>query len=223
MPAPAAATARPAPLPRRFFSRSSEVVARALLGKQLWCGDRAGLIVETEAYLGPQDLASHARFGKTARSAIMFGPGGVAYVYLIYGMYDMFNVVTGKDGQGQAVLVRAVAPIREGGGAGDAGDARAGRGPGKLTRALGITRRAHNGIDLTRSAELFVARGTEVPARRVARGPRIGVAYAGAWAAEPLRFWIDGHPAVSRHPRAGAGTGAGVSRGRRAGRSAGVP
>src|SRR5262245_40154159 len=99
-------------LSRRFFSRPSEVVARALLGKVLVCGTRAGTVVETEAYLGPDDKASHARFGPTARNAVMFGPGGVSYVYLIYGMYDMFNVVTGRDGEGQAVLVRAAFPAR---------------------------------------------------------------------------------------------------------------
>jgi DNA-3-methyladenine glycosylase len=179
-------------LSQRFFAPGSEAVARALLGKTLVCGERAGVIVETEAYLGPDDLASHARFGKTERNAVMFGPGGVAYVYLIYGMYDMFNVVTGPAERAQAVLVRALEPAR-----GLDGGAAAARGPGKLTRALGISRR-HNGIDLTRSGELYLAPGLRVAADRIARGPRIGVDYAGGWARAPLRFWIDGHPAVSR-------------------------
>lgn len=179
-------------LTQRFFARPSDAVARALLGKTLVCGDRAGVIVETEAYLGADDLASHARFGKTERNAVMFGPGGVAYVYLIYGMYDMFNVVTGPDGRAQAVLVRALEPAR-----GVRGGAAAARGPGKLTRALGISRR-HNGTDLTRSADLFVAGGARVAPERIACGPRIGVDYAGTWASAPLRFWIDGHPSVSR-------------------------
>jgi DNA-3-methyladenine glycosylase len=179
-------------LTQRFFARRSDAVARALLGKTLVCGDRAGVIVETEAYLGPDDLASHARFGKTERNAVMFGPGGVAYVYLIYGMYDMFNVVTGPDGRAEAVLVRALEPAR-----GLTGGAAAARGPGKLTRALGISRR-HNGTDLVRSDDLFLAGGARVAPERIACGPRIGVDYAGDWAAAPLRFWIEGHPAVSR-------------------------
>ncbi|HEU5058126.1 MAG TPA: DNA-3-methyladenine glycosylase [Kofleriaceae bacterium] len=179
-------------LTQRFFARRSDAVARALLGKTLVCGDRAGVIVETEAYLGPDDLASHARFGKTERNAVMFGPGGVAYVYLIYGMYDMFNVVTGPEGRAEAVLVRALEPAR-----GVAGGAAAARGPGKLTRALGISRR-HNGTDLVRSDDLFLAGGARVAPDRIACGPRIGVDYAGQWADAPLRFWIEGHPAVSR-------------------------
>jgi DNA-3-methyladenine glycosylase len=183
----------PARLTQRFFARRSDAVARALIGKTLVCGDRAGVIVETEAYLGPADLASHARFGKTERNAVMFGPGGVAYVYLIYGMYDMFNVVTGPPGRAEAVLVRALEPAR-----GISGGAAAARGPGKLTRALGISRRKHNGTDLVRSADLFLAAGAPVSRARIASGPRIGVDYAGDWAQAPLRFWLDGHPSVSR-------------------------
>jgi DNA-3-methyladenine glycosylase len=180
-------------LSRRFFTRSSEVVARALLGKVLVCGRRAGMVVETEAYLGPDDKASHARFGPTSRNAVMFGPGGVSYVYLIYGMYDMFNVVTGRDGEGQAVLVRAALPAR-----GIDGGPGAAAGPGKLCRAFGISRARHHGVDLTASSDLFLAPGARVATERVARGPRVGVDYAGEWAAAPLRFWLDGHPAVSR-------------------------
>lgn len=180
-------------LSRRFFARRADVVARALLGQVLVVGERAGVIVETEAYLGPDDLASHARFGLTSRNAVMFGPGGVSYVYLIYGMYDMFNVVSGRDGEPSAVLVRAAEPVR-----GVDGGPKAARGPGKLTRALGITRARHHGLDLTASRDIYLARGAAVSATRVARGPRVGVDYAGTWAAAPLRFWVDGHPAVSR-------------------------
>lgn len=193
-------------LSRRFFERPSEVVAPALLGQLLVCGDRAGMIVETEAYLGADDRASHARFGKTRRNAVMFGPGGIAYVYLCYGVYDLFNVVTGPDGEAQAVLIRALAPL---GTLGD--DDRVARGPGKLTRALGITR-ADTGVDLTRDPRLFIAAGRAAAA--VEAGPRVGIDYAGAWADEPLRFWVPGHAAVSRRPgrraprgeRSGAGT-----------------
>lgn len=172
------------PLSRRFYSRPNDELAPALLGKRLVCGDRVGQIVETEAYLGPDDQASHARFGKTDRNAVMFGPCGIAYVYFIYGMYDMFNIVGREHG---AVLVRALAI---------ADDHRIAAGPGKLTRALGITVAAHNGVDLTESRELFVADGRRPGA--IATGPRVGVDYAGGWAARPLRFWIEGHPAVSK-------------------------
>jgi len=176
-------------LPAAFFARRAPLVARALIGCALIHGDRAGIIVETEAYLGPEDRASHARFGATARTAVMFGPGGVSYVYLCYGIHRMFNVVTGADGDGEAVLIRAIAPL-----VGLAADPAVGRGPGKVTRALGLEL-AHTGRDLSRGP-LFVAAALAPP--RIARGPRIGVEYAGAWAARPLRYWWRDHPAVSR-------------------------
>lgn len=181
-------------LGRRFYARPADVVARALLGKVLVCGDRAGRIVETEAYVGPHDAAAHSRHGITERNRVMWGPGGFAYVYFIYGMYDMFNVVTGKPGEGQAVLVRALEPLE-----GLPADPAVARGPGKLTRALGITRAAHDQVDLTRSSELFIARGRAPAGDRVGVGPRVGIAYAGDWAAAHLRFWVEGSPSVSRH------------------------
>jgi DNA-3-methyladenine glycosylase len=146
-------------------------------------------VVEAEAYLGSQDLASHARFGPTRRTSVMFGPGGVSYVYLCYGIHQMFNIVTGRDGEGQAVLIRAIAPYL-----GLPDDASIGRGPGKVTQALGLDRR-HDRRDLA-NGDLFVAAAVAPP--RIARGPRIGVAYAGAWASRPLRFWWRDHAAVSR-------------------------
>jgi DNA-3-methyladenine glycosylase len=179
-------------LSERFFSQSSEALARGLLGKTLVHGDRAGIIVETEAYLGPEDLASHARFSSAGRNRIMFGPGGVAYVYLCYGVHEMLNVVSGLPGQPGAVLLRALEP-----GPGLPLDAAVARGPGKLTCALGIGR-VHNGIDLRCHESLFIAEGRRVRPADIAAGPRIGVAYAGAWAEAPLRFWIEGHPSVSR-------------------------
>ena len=180
------------PLTRRFFSRPAEEVARRLIGKMLVAGQRAGMIVETEAYVGPHDLACHARFGRTKRNAVMWGPAGFSYVYLIYGMYDMFNVVTGPPDDGQAVLIRAIAP---GPGLGDSHKRTS--GPGKLCRALDIDR-SHSGIDLTRGGELYVGSGRRIAPDQIACGPRIGIDYAGSWAHEPLRFWLDGHPAVSR-------------------------
>lgn len=186
----------PRRLSARFFRQPPEALARALLGKTLVHAGRSGTIVETEAYLGPEDLASHARSGPTARNQVMFGPGGVAYVYLCYGIHEMFNVVSGRDGEPGAVLVRALAP-----GPGLGSDPAVARGPGKLTRALGLSR-AHNGVDLSSDARVFIAGGRRVRDPDVTTGPRIGVAYAGAWAEAPLRFWVAGHPAVSRQPRA---------------------
>jgi DNA-3-methyladenine glycosylase len=179
-------------LPAAFFADGAASVARRLVGCALVHGERAGIIVETEAYLGPEDLASHARFGSTRRNAVMFGPGGVAYVYLCYGIHEMFNIVTGPTGDGQAVLIRAIAPHL-----GLPDDPAIGRGPGKVTRALGIDRR-HDRRDLA-VGDLFVASAPATgSAPRIARGPRVGIDYAGAWAARPLRFWWRDHPAVSR-------------------------
>jgi DNA-3-methyladenine glycosylase len=185
------------PLPRRFFARPTEVVAPELIGKLLvraaaGVAVRSARIVEVEAYLGPRDLASHARRGPTPRAAIMFGPPGHLYVYLIYGMYHCMNVVCEPDGQAGAVLIRAAEPLL-----GDqASDPRACAGPGKLCRSMGITL-ADKGLDLTSAASgLFVATDG-APAPSLARSTRIGVDYAGDWAARPLRFYIPGHPSVS--------------------------
>jgi DNA-3-methyladenine glycosylase len=187
-------------LPASFFRRDASEVARELIGCALVHRGRAGVIVETEAYLGPEDRASHARFGPTGRTEVMFGPGGVAYVYLCYGIHQLFNIITGQAGQPQAVLIRAIAPHL-----GLPDDPAVGRGPGKLTDALGIDRR-HDRRDLARGA-LFVARARAPEAAGagepppIAIGPRIGVDYAGACAARPLRYWWRDHPAVSRSPR----------------------
>jgi DNA-3-methyladenine glycosylase len=185
---------RAARLPRAFYQDDPATVARGLLGCALVHGERAGLVVETEAYLGPADQASHARFGNgkpTGRNAVMFGAGGVAYVYLCYGVHEMFNVVTGLHGEPGAVLVRAIAPL-----SGLPDDPAVGRGPGKVTRALGLHRR-HTGLPLD-GDELFLAATAQQGRLPVVRGPRVGVAYAGAWAARLLRFAVAGHPSVSR-------------------------
>lgn len=178
----------------RFYKRPADVLARALLGKRLVHGERSGIIVETEAYLGPDDRASHARFGITERNRVMFGPGGVSYVYLCYGVHEMFNIVSGRDGDAGAVLIRALALDTA---HGHGSDPSVARGPGKLTRALDITR-AQNGLDLTQHPSLYVTRGVGVRPEKIGVGPRIGVDYAGPWALEPLRFYIIDHPAVSR-------------------------
>ncbi|MDP1920992.1 MAG: DNA-3-methyladenine glycosylase [Myxococcales bacterium] len=177
------------PLPRGFAARDTVEVARALLG-QLLVHEvdgvaRVGRIVETEAYLGPHDLACHSSKGRTARTEVMFGPPGYAYVFLVYGMHHCVNVVTG---QGAAVLIRAVEPL-EGFGAGARGD-----GPGRLTRSMGITR-AQQGLPLDLKP-LFLARGRSVS--RIGRSARIGVDFAGSWARRQLRFFDAQSPHVSQ-------------------------
>lgn len=184
--------------PRAFFEQDPLIVARELLGMRLvhrtGAGERVGRIVEVEAYRGEEDQACHAAPGPTGRNAPMYGPAGHAYVYLIYGMYDMFNVVTWPEGMPSAVLVRAVEPL--------SGIDRPTNGPGKLTRAMGITREL-NRVDLL-GERLFVTAGEPVPEGLVERSPRIGVDYAGEWAARPWRFSVQGCPHVSRRPRSPA-------------------
>lgn len=186
--------------------------------------------MEVEAYAGPEDRASHARFGPTARNAVMAGPPGIAYVYLVYGMYDCLNVVTGPDGAASAVLIRAVEPlagvdamraarsavadrrrrVRDGGGAPAAGarlartpDRSLASGPGLVGACFGVDP-GWSGTDLCDpSSPLRLERDPDVPSGDaplvIGRGPRVGIGYAGpAWATRPWRFWIDGHPSVSR-------------------------
>jgi DNA-3-methyladenine glycosylase len=189
-------------LGRDFYERPTTTVARELLG-QLLVRSRVerppqiARIVEVEAYLGERDAASHARRGPTPRAAIMFGPPGFLYVYLIYGMHHCMNFVTETDGVAGAVLIRAAAPVAGfDDGAPRATDSR-GRpltGPGKLCAALAITRTL-NGHDLTGARELFVADDGS-PAPRRARSARIGVDYAGAWASRKLRFFDARSPYV---------------------------
>jgi DNA-3-methyladenine glycosylase len=192
--------------------------------------------VEVEAYGGPEDRASHARFGSTARNAVMAGPAGIAYVYLVYGMYDCLNVVTGSDGIASAVLIRAVEPlvgvdamrasrlavagrrraVREG--AREPGvqarlagtpDRRLASGPGLVGACFGVDP-GWTGMDLCDPASPLrlerdpaapggAAPGGADPAVAIASGPRIGIGYAGEpWTSRPWRFWIEGHPSVSR-------------------------
>jgi DNA-3-methyladenine glycosylase len=175
-------------------------VAPDLLGMRLHSAiagvECTATIVETEAYLGREDRASHARAGLTARTRPMFGPPGRAYVYLVYGMHWCFNVVTENDGTPGAVLVRAVAP-EDRGAAG-----RAGAGPALVCRLLGIDG-THDGADLTGGPPLWLEdagpAGDDRRDIRVVCGPRVGVGYAGEpWASLPYRFGVAGHPALSR-------------------------
>nr|WP_298416144.1 DNA-3-methyladenine glycosylase [uncultured Halomonas sp.] len=174
------------PLTQGFYARPTLEVARDLLGRHLvrvYGNERlVGRIVETEAYGGTEDSASHAARGLTPRSAPMFGRPGHAYVYLIYGIHDMFNLVTESSGRAGAVLLRAIVPVT--------GEAtmlarRSGKngrnlanGPGKLTQAMGITVAEFNRHDLCLGKHLWLAQGTPVEDRNVITGPRVGIPYA---------------------------------------------
>ncbi|MCZ7571502.1 MAG: DNA-3-methyladenine glycosylase [Ardenticatenaceae bacterium] len=190
----------PTPLPRSFYSRPTLAVARDLLGavlvRRLPDGtDLRGRIVETEAYVGPEDSASHAHRGRnTQRTAVMFGPAGVAYIYFTYGMHHMLNVVTEDEGFPAAVLIRALEPLdgielmraRRG----DRPVRELTNGPAKLCQAMDIDR-SLNGHDLTLGPPLWIAPGAPIPDSAVARTPRVGIGYAEAPDREALwRFLV---------------------------------
>ena len=189
------------PLPVSFYARPAETVAPELIGKLIvrrlpGQADRVARLVEVEAYLGERDAASHARRGPTPRAAIMFGPPGRLYVYLIYGMHHCMNVVCESKGIAGAVLLRAAEPLR-GFDLSEAGrlGARVLSGPGKLCLGMEITR-ANNGAMLRRAAGFYVADDQSAPPP-VASSARVGVDYAGQWAAAPLRFYAQGSTYVS--------------------------
>jgi DNA-3-methyladenine glycosylase len=185
-----------------WFDRPAAEVAPDLLGRVLVHdapqGRVAGRIVEVEAYQGPEDLAAHSSRGRTERNAVMFGATGRLYVYLIYGMHHCANVVCGPGSKPEAVLLRAAEIIqgvelaRER--RGPVPDERLAAGPGNLGASFGLTR-AHNGLDLT-DGPVWLADG--LAASTVARSARVGVAYAGDWAAAPLRFFLPDDPYRSR-------------------------
>lgn len=192
------------PLPQDFYDRDTEHVARDLLGAVLECRTRegvaAGRIVETEAYVGEHDLACHAAAGRTQRTAPLYGPPGIAYVYFIYGMYWCVNAVTRAENAPSAVLIRALEPL-----VGlDLMHARRptarrivdlANGPGKLCLALGITR-DHNWHPLQRPP-LLIRRGEVVADSNVTITPRIGISKSADW---PLRWFVSDSAFVSRTP-----------------------
>lgn len=196
-----------------MLARGAVEVARDLVGALVvadagTADEVRACIVEVEAYLGQEDPASHAFRGPTPRAAIMFGRAGHLYVYVSYGMHHCANVVCGPDGTAAAVLLRAAAVttgepvVRARRGPTAASSDRLLSGPGNLCRGLGIAT-SDNGSDLCRPGRVHLEmRSGEVP---VASGPRVGITRG---AALPLRFWWSGHPAVSRAPRTGKGTGA---------------
>jgi DNA-3-methyladenine glycosylase len=194
-------------LPREFYTRPDVLaVARDLLGKKLVVPGRngqrvSGIIVETEAYRGPEDRASHAWNGRrTQRTETMYGAGGSAYVYFVYGMYNQFNVVTNMEDIPHAVLVRALEPSE---GLAVMRRRRRGRseyeltsGPGRLCLAMGIDCKLDK-ADLL-GDRVWLEDGMAISPRRIARGPRIGIDYAEKWIDKPWRFWVKDNPFVSR-------------------------
>lgn len=185
------------PLGKKFFNQPTVDLAKALLGKYLVYGDLRGIIVETEAYLFNNDPGCHASRGMTARNAPMFKSAGYIYVYLIYGMHHCINIVSGKEGEGEAVLIRALEPV--------SGIAKMQRrrntrklenlcnGPGKLTQAFGITKK-HNNLSLLKGP-LFVFDSKVKP--DICAGTRIGLS---AGKDLELRFYIRGNRFVSTFP-----------------------
>jgi DNA-3-methyladenine glycosylase len=189
-------------LPRAFYERETEIVAREMLGTVLECetrdGTASGIIVETEAYLGEHDLACHAAVGRTARTEPLYGPPGTSYVYFIYGMYWCFNAVTRAEGLPSAVLVRGLEPLS----GIDLMRKRRSRiskevdltnGPGKLCTALGI-----DGSMSARSLQrkpLVIREGVPIPDEKVEVTTRIGITKSADW---PLRWIVKGNRYVSR-------------------------
>lgn len=189
-------------LKQKFFKQKTETVAQQLLGKYLVrkIGKKhlGGMIVETEAYVGPHDLACHASSGKTERTKVMFEPAGTWYVYMIYGMYFCLNIVTEAKDYPSAVLIRALEPdinLRL-----TTYDLRLlSNGPGKLCRALKIDKKLNCSSAVGKSAKLFIEdKGVKIPKSRIVKTKRIGVDYAGNWKDKKLRFYIKGNKFVSK-------------------------
>jgi DNA-3-methyladenine glycosylase len=172
-------------LDRAFYARPAVTVARALLGKVLTHGSAFGRIVETEAYLGVDDAAAHSARGITPRTRVIFGPPGFAYIYFIYGMYYCLNIVAESEGSAGCVLIRALEPL--------SGMSQASNGPGKLTRAMGITLE-QNGSDLV-DGPIAVFRPLRAERFEIATSPRIGITKSPDL---PLRFYIAGNRFVSK-------------------------
>lgn len=190
-----------------FFNRPTKLVAQELLGKVLVHkseeGVFTGMVVETEAYIGPHDLASHASRGKTARNEIMFAKAGSWYIYMIYGCHYCLNIVTEKEGYPAAVLIRALQPLQ---GIDLMKKNRSNQkleslasGPGKLCQAFGIDKRLNHSSATNKGAFLFVAdEGIQIPSKSIIRASRIGVDYAGIWKEKKLRFYVQDNTFVSK-------------------------
>jgi DNA-3-methyladenine glycosylase len=190
-------------LPRSFYIRPTLTIARELIGAHLvriLDGVKlVGIITETEAYIGEEDLACHAKAGLTARTAPMYGPPGYAYVYFTYGNHWMLNAVTEREGFPAAVLIRAIQPVE---GIEIMMKRRKGRdllGPGKLTQALGITK-SQNQVDLTKAnASLWIKAGQFIPDKNVTIGPRVGLNKTPEpWLSKPWRFLVKDINVIAR-------------------------
>ncbi|MGB9911469.1 MAG: DNA-3-methyladenine glycosylase [Microgenomates group bacterium] len=182
-------------LKREFFTQPTLKVARQLLGKilvRIWRGKRlAGKIVETEAYIGPYDKASHAYLGKkTKRNQAEFMIGGHIYIYLVYGMYWQLNISTETEGKPTCVLIRALEPVE--------GINESTNGPGKLCRALKLDKSFY-GEDICSSKRIWIEEGEKIFLKQIAKSPRIGIDYAGPyWAKIPWRFYLKDNKFVSK-------------------------
>ena len=175
-------------LDREFFEKSTIIVAKELLGKvivhKFQNREIRARILETEAYIGEEDQACHARFGKTARNSIMYGQAGHAYIYLCYGIHELLNIVTEEKDKPAAVLIRKIEPLT-----GPDSKLKS-YGPGNLTRYLKITR-ALNGEDLIKSEKLWIENnGFKVKQSQIKSAERIGVSYAGKWTKKKWRFFL---------------------------------
>ncbi|HUS82844.1 MAG TPA: DNA-3-methyladenine glycosylase [Dehalococcoidia bacterium] len=195
-------------LDRHFYQQDARKVARGLLGKYLvfesQSGRFCGRIVETEAYLGERDTASHAFHGRTRRTEVMYGEGGHLYVYFTYGMHWLMNVVTGREGSAEAVLLRAVEPVE---GIALMNANRGGKalrlltsGPARVAQAFGVDG-SLNGADLCGDLIWIEARGDVIRASQIVATKRIGVGYARAWKDRKLRFYLADSEFVSKAPR----------------------
>ena len=187
-------------LSRKFYTQPTLKVAKQMLGKYLVHktkkGKLVGKIVETEAYIGPKDKASHAFEGKiTKRNKAEYLIGGHIYIYLVYGMYWQLNISTGKQGRPECVLIRALEPISEI--SGEFAQIRdLANGPGKLCRWMGFNK-SHYGIDVATSKEIWLEQGEEIKPNQIIASKRIGIDYAEEWADKSWRFYIKDNPFVS--------------------------
>ena len=194
---------QPRPLSRDFFDRPTLKVAKELLGKYLLRQTQTGLIhsriVDVEAYIGPEDRACHASRGRTKRTEVMFGPSGVTYVYLIYGMYNCLNFVTERIDFPAAILIRGIEVVENGIGPVEIPSRI--DGPGRVCKFLAIDRDL-NRVDTTQGREIWVEdRQEKFSTRKILKLPRIGVDYAGEWAHKPWRFCVPTPPKPAKQKK----------------------
>lgn len=186
-------------LPRKFYTQSTLKVAKQMLGKYLVHetknGKLVGKIVETEAYIGTEDKASHAYGGKvTKRNKAEWLIGGHIYIYLVYGMYWQLNISTGDEGKPECVLIRALEPLYP---KRYTLTPKIANGPGKLCRWMGFNK-SHYGVDVVTSKEIWLEQGEKIKPGQVVASKRIGIDYAQEWASKPWRFYIKGNKFVSK-------------------------